>query len=167
MPLSPGQAAVELQLSYQNTFVMSENVESYLRERDVGRSALRPEDAAAILAFDEDAYYIDGEVGIYDGSTVEDSTVSELTEGKYYLSIGIKTQRGRTLLNLGIIENVGEFPQLRRHRRASWHCLSARPRLTRAAQVLQVWAKRRRPLPRGRSFPLRYHPADYLPSGDL
>lgn len=59
----PGAWTFELQYAYQNTFVMSDNVEEYLENRNVGREPLRPEDAAAILGFPDDAYYADGEVG--------------------------------------------------------------------------------------------------------
>jgi hypothetical protein len=61
-----GSWTFEVQYAYQNTFVMSDNVEAYLKRRDVGREPLRPEDAAAILAFPDDAYYVDGEVGLAD-----------------------------------------------------------------------------------------------------
>jgi hypothetical protein len=54
----------ELQTAYQNTFVASENVEDYLRSRDIGRRELRAEDAHAILDLPGDAYYLDAEVGV-------------------------------------------------------------------------------------------------------
>jgi hypothetical protein len=57
---------LELELSYQNTFVLSGNVERYLRTRDAGRVPIRPEDVAAIYDLPGDAYYIDGEVGVYE-----------------------------------------------------------------------------------------------------
>jgi Protein of unknown function (DUF3187) len=56
----------ELQFAYQNTFAVSENVEAYLKDRNIGREPLRSEDAAAILGLSEDAYYFDGEVGLAD-----------------------------------------------------------------------------------------------------
>ena len=56
----------ELQMAYQNTFILSDNVRKYLERRNIGRRPLRPEDAAAILALPDDAYYVDGEVGLYD-----------------------------------------------------------------------------------------------------
>lgn len=58
--------ALEVQTSYQNTFVMSRNVRDYLEGRNIGRQPLRPEDAAAILALPGDAYYVDGEVSLID-----------------------------------------------------------------------------------------------------
>src|SRR5262245_59241525 len=56
----------EVQYAYQNTFVLSDNVREYLERRNIGRAPLRPQDAAAILALPDDAYYIDGEVGLAD-----------------------------------------------------------------------------------------------------
>lgn len=64
--LPVGGWVIELQLSYQNTFVLSPNVEAYLRDRDTGRISLRAEDAQAIFSLPGDAYYVDGEVGLYD-----------------------------------------------------------------------------------------------------
>lgn len=61
-----GTWTFEVQLAYQNTFIMSENVEDYLETRNVGREPLRPEDAATILGLPGDAYYVDGEVGLAD-----------------------------------------------------------------------------------------------------
>ncbi|MBB6093560.1 hypothetical protein HNQ60_002441 [Povalibacter uvarum] len=61
-----GTWTFEIQLAYQNTFIMSENVQDYLERRNVGREPLRPQDAAAILALPGDAYYVDGEVGLAD-----------------------------------------------------------------------------------------------------
>jgi hypothetical protein len=58
--------AVEVLAAYQNTFVMSDNVREYLEARDLGRATLRPEDADAILNMPGDAYYVDGEVGLFD-----------------------------------------------------------------------------------------------------
>jgi uncharacterized protein DUF3187 len=56
----------EVQYAYQNTFVMSDNVRTYLEQRNTGRIPLRPQDAQAILALPGDAYYIDGELGLAD-----------------------------------------------------------------------------------------------------
>lgn len=56
----------ELQMAYQNTFILSDNTRNYLERRNVGRQPLRPEDAAAILALPGESYYVDGEVGLYD-----------------------------------------------------------------------------------------------------
>lgn len=61
-----GTWTVEVQYAYQNTFVLSDNVRRYLEGRNVGRGSLRPQDAAAILAMPDDAYYFDGEVGLAD-----------------------------------------------------------------------------------------------------
>lgn len=62
----PGAWTFEVQMAYQNTFVLSENAREYLEARNIGRQPLRPEDAAAILALPDDAYYVDGEVGLVD-----------------------------------------------------------------------------------------------------
>lgn len=61
-----GTWTVEVQYAYQNTFVLSDNARSYLASRNIGRRALRPQDAEAILALPGDAYYVDGEVGLAD-----------------------------------------------------------------------------------------------------
>ena len=58
--------ALEVQSAYQNTFVLSDNVRDYLETRGTGRIPLRAQDAEAILALPEDAYYVDGEVGLID-----------------------------------------------------------------------------------------------------
>jgi hypothetical protein len=59
---------VEVNLSYQNTFVLSDNVVDYLEAKspDGGRSTFTAEDAATLLDGDEEAYLIDGELGLYD-----------------------------------------------------------------------------------------------------
>lgn len=61
-----GAWAVEVNVSYQNTYVLSENVEEYLRERDGGRAPLSPEDVESVLALPDDAYFVDGEFGLLD-----------------------------------------------------------------------------------------------------
>jgi hypothetical protein len=61
-----GTWTFEVQYAYQNTFVMSDNVRTYLEQRNTGRIPLRPQDAQAILALPGEAYYIDGEVGLAD-----------------------------------------------------------------------------------------------------
>lgn len=61
-----GTWTFEIQYAYQNTFILSENVRDYLETRDIGRQPLRPEDVTQIMSFSEDAYYIDGEVGLAD-----------------------------------------------------------------------------------------------------
>src|SRR5881397_2167709 len=60
----PGSWAIEADLSYSNTFVMSDNVRAYLEGRDGGRRPLTQADADAILGLGEDAYYVDGEFGL-------------------------------------------------------------------------------------------------------
>jgi len=61
-----GTWTFEVQYAYQNTFVLSDNARTYLETRNTGRAPLRPGDSAAILALPDDAYYIDGEVGLAD-----------------------------------------------------------------------------------------------------
>lgn len=56
----------ELQAAYQNTFIASENVKTYLQNRNAGRAPIRPQDVQAILALPGDAYYLDVEVGAVD-----------------------------------------------------------------------------------------------------
>src|SRR5262245_56769397 len=58
-----GSWAVEADLSFSNTFVMSENVRTYLEGRG-GRAPLTQSDVNAILTMGEDAYYVDGEFGL-------------------------------------------------------------------------------------------------------
>src|SRR5437867_2673444 len=60
-----GSWAIEADLSYTNTFVMSENVRAYLGQRD-SRRPLAQADVDAILGLGEDAYYVDGEFGLLD-----------------------------------------------------------------------------------------------------
>ena len=62
----PGTWTFEVQYAYQNTFILSDNVRDYLEERDTMRQPLRAQDAAAIMMMPDDAYYIDGEVGLAD-----------------------------------------------------------------------------------------------------
>jgi hypothetical protein len=61
-----GTWTFEIQYAYQNTFILSKNVRDYLETRGIGRQPLRAEDAAQIMSFSDDAYYIDGEVGLAD-----------------------------------------------------------------------------------------------------
>lgn len=61
-----GRWSVEVQAAYQNTFAMSEDAQTYLKHRDAGRIALRPEDARALLTAPRDSYYVDVEVGVLD-----------------------------------------------------------------------------------------------------
>jgi hypothetical protein len=59
---------LEVNLSYQNTFVLSDNVVDYLEAKEPGdgRVEFTPEDAAILLDGDEEAYLIDGELGLFD-----------------------------------------------------------------------------------------------------
>ena len=61
-----GSWAIEADISYSNTFVMSDNVRRYLEGRGGGRRRLTQADADAILGMGEDAYYVDGEFGLLD-----------------------------------------------------------------------------------------------------
>jgi hypothetical protein len=64
--LPKGSTAIEINLSYQNTWVASRNVRSLLAARGQHRLAIRPEDVAAILALPGDAYLVDGEFALLD-----------------------------------------------------------------------------------------------------
>lgn len=67
VPATPGTWAFEVNLSYQNTYVASDNVARYLFERNGGRRApLTADDVEAIRALDGDAYLVDLELGLYD-----------------------------------------------------------------------------------------------------
>lgn len=61
----PGSWAVEAELARTNVFVMSRNVKTYLEQRGTDRP-LAQADAAAIAADGEDAYFVDGEIGLLD-----------------------------------------------------------------------------------------------------
>jgi hypothetical protein len=62
-----GTWAIEVNLSYQNTFVLSENVADYLRAKGGGsRVLLSSSDVAAIAALPGDAFLVDGELGVFD-----------------------------------------------------------------------------------------------------
>ena len=58
-----GSWAIEADISFSNTFVMSDNVRRYLQQRG-GRSPLSATDVDAILGLGEDAFYVDGEFGL-------------------------------------------------------------------------------------------------------
>lgn len=58
-----GSWAIEANLSFSNTFVMSENVRSYLGSRG-GNAPLSADDVAAIEGMGEDAFYLDGEFAL-------------------------------------------------------------------------------------------------------
>ncbi|HEX4985983.1 MAG TPA: DUF3187 family protein [Burkholderiales bacterium] len=62
---APGDWNMEVLLGYQNTWVLSPNVESYL-ESLPGRRRLGPADAQAIRALPGEAYLVDLELGIID-----------------------------------------------------------------------------------------------------
>jgi hypothetical protein len=63
----PGTWAIEANLSYQNTFVLSENVADYLAQRGGGdRVKLSQLDVDAILAAEDEAYLVDLELGLLD-----------------------------------------------------------------------------------------------------
>lgn len=62
-----GSWAIETNLSFSNTFVMSQNVRDYLGAR-AGSGPLTGTDADAILALGSDAYYVDGEFGLLEAT---------------------------------------------------------------------------------------------------
>lgn len=63
----PGTWAMEANLSYQNTFVMSENVADYLAVKGGGgRVELSQEDFDALAALGEEAYFVDLEMALLD-----------------------------------------------------------------------------------------------------
>lgn len=66
VPANPGTFAMEVNVSYQNTYALSENVSGYLEERNKDRSSLTPGDVEAILSLPGDAYLLDGELGLVD-----------------------------------------------------------------------------------------------------
>lgn len=65
VPATPGTFAFETNVTYQNTYVLSKNVQDYLASRGRGRSPLTQEDVEAILAMPE-SYLVDGEFGLAD-----------------------------------------------------------------------------------------------------
>jgi hypothetical protein len=67
VPASKGTWGLEVDLSYQNTYVLSDNVAEYLRDVGGGRR-VPPEsiDVEAILETGEEAYLVDGELGLFD-----------------------------------------------------------------------------------------------------
>ncbi|HEX4496621.1 MAG TPA: DUF3187 family protein [Thermoanaerobaculia bacterium] len=62
----PGTWGYEVDLAYQNTYVLSANVRYYLQHRGTGRAALNRQDVDAIFALPGDAYFVDTEVGLAD-----------------------------------------------------------------------------------------------------
>ncbi len=65
-PSTPGTFAVEVNMSYQNTWAQSGNVEDFLDARGKKRIDLSPADISAIFALGGDAYLVDGEYGLLD-----------------------------------------------------------------------------------------------------
>lgn len=63
---TPGTFAFEINVSYQNTWALSDNVKDYLESRGVERREITADDVAAILALPGDAYLLDGELGLVD-----------------------------------------------------------------------------------------------------
>jgi hypothetical protein len=63
---TPGTWAIETNFSYQNTFVLSDNVAEYLRQRGGGRVDVTQDDIRTLLDSGEDVYLIDGELGLAD-----------------------------------------------------------------------------------------------------
>lgn len=63
---TPGTFAFEFNLSYQNTWALSENVLDYLSDRGLKRAPVTANDVNAILALPGDAYLVDGEYGLID-----------------------------------------------------------------------------------------------------
>lgn len=63
---TPGTFAFEFNLSYQNTWALSDNVADYLETRGVQRGRITPADVASILTLPGDAYLVDGELGLVD-----------------------------------------------------------------------------------------------------
>ncbi len=61
----PGSWAIEAGITHTNTFMMSGNVRDHL-ERQGERRSLTQTDAEAIHGLGEDAYYVDGEIGLLD-----------------------------------------------------------------------------------------------------
>ena len=63
---TPGTFAFEVNVSYQNTWALSDNVKDYLESRGVERGEITADDVAAILALPGDAFLLDGELGLVD-----------------------------------------------------------------------------------------------------
>jgi Protein of unknown function (DUF3187) len=63
---TPGTFAFEFNLSYQNTWAISNNVKDYLEARGVERGEITGADVANILALPGDSYLVDGEFGLLD-----------------------------------------------------------------------------------------------------
>jgi len=63
---TPGTFAFEVNISYQNTWALSDNVKDYLAARGIERGEITADDVAAIIALPGDAYLFDGELGLVD-----------------------------------------------------------------------------------------------------
>ena len=66
VPATPGTFAFEVNVSYQNTWALSDNVKDYLESRGVERGEITADDAASIIALPGDAFLLDGELGLVD-----------------------------------------------------------------------------------------------------
>ncbi len=66
VPATPGTFAFEFNVSYQNTWALSENVLESIDSRNVKRTDLSQSDINAILALPGDAYLVDGEYALID-----------------------------------------------------------------------------------------------------
>ena len=95
-----GSWAVEADLSYTNTFAMSENVRSYLEQRD-SREPLTQEDVDAIVGMGEDAYGSQ--------SALRDTNIEEIRANKYQASFGLRSRRGHIVYAFAVTENVANF----------------------------------------------------------
>ena len=63
----PGTWAFEVNLSYQNTYVLSDSAVDYLRTVGGGsRVHVGPEHVPGMLAAGDEVYYVDGELGLFD-----------------------------------------------------------------------------------------------------
>lgn len=65
LDIGPGSWSIETAISRTNVFVMSDNVRSHLDGRGTD-GPLTKADADAIAALGEDAYFVDGEIGLLD-----------------------------------------------------------------------------------------------------
>jgi hypothetical protein len=63
---TPGTFAVEVNVSHQNTWAISENVADYLEERGIERGEIGATEIAALVALSGEAYLVDGEFGLVD-----------------------------------------------------------------------------------------------------
>jgi len=66
VPAPPGTFAFEVNVSYQNTWALSDNVKDYLTARGIERGEITADDVAAIVALPGEAYLVDGEFGLVD-----------------------------------------------------------------------------------------------------